>query len=120
VGSRRGSSTLLLRLGPVTSRSSSILACFRNCTGVDDVRVRNQWSAFDALTALLSGIHWGILSLSRALRAHWVDNAWGNHLGELIMLLWTTGEELRVFLIRIVSGSILRRGVVDRLRLKSE
>ena len=59
------------------------------------------------------------MSLSRTLRAHWVDNAWGNHLGELIMLLWTTGEELWVFLIRIVSGSVLRR-VVDRLRLKSE
>lgn len=119
MGSLRGSSTFLLRLGPVTSRSSSILACIRNCARVDDVRVRNQWSAFDALTALLSSIHRGILSLSRTLRAHWVDNAWGNHLGELIMLLWTTGEELWVFLIRIVSGSVLRR-VVDRLRLKSE
>lgn len=89
VASWSGSSTLLLRLSPVTSRSPSFLAILfyiRNCRGADDVRIWNQWCAFDALATLLSGIHWGILSLGGALRAHWVDDTWGNHVVELVML----------------------------------
>ena len=109
--SRRGASTLLLRLSPLTSRSPSIFSSLSYvflCRGVDDVRVRNQWGALDGLTALLSGIHWGvcdvrgILCLGRALRAHWVDEAWSYQLSELLMI-WTTGVELREFLSRIVT-----------------
>lgn len=93
--------TLLLRLGPLTSGSPSGLVGVLFCTRADDVWIRDQWGGLDALTALLSGVHRGVLSLGRALGAHRVHDAWGDHVVELV--IWAAGEQVWDLLGGIVS-----------------
>lgn len=118
---------LLLRslgLGSVTSGSPPIFdgsSIIRLTSWVDYMWIRNQWRALDALTALLAVVHWGILRLSWRFRAHGVQDAGRDHLGEFVMLNlnWTALEELWDLLGRIMARSDLGR-VVDGLRLDSE